>query len=201
MKCQSLAHLAGGEDPADTRWRPLIESGCRTGLELARAWSILQGEARECCHYFGQELSGQLSRAQEGIGDGAEDGSTRTKVTKEREEMRAAVLNRGLEDYRDPGARPVMSRKQRDKLCSAFLLNVPGAHTSISAPVFKEAVAALICVPSLVCRDRVGKRVGRSRVYLYGDKIVGQNLTGGGWTRRHDSVKSELNSCCVWAGL
>ena len=34
----------------------------------------------------------------EGIGDGAEDGSTRTRVTKEREEMRAAVLNRGLED-------------------------------------------------------------------------------------------------------
>ena len=115
--------------------------------------------------------------------------------------MRAAVLNRWLEDCRDPGARPVMRWKQRDKLCSAFLLNVPGAHTSLSSPVFKEAVAALLCVPSLVCRDRVGKRVGRSRVDLYGDKIVGQNLTGGGWTRRHDSVKSELNSCCVWDGL
>ena len=50
-------------------------------------------------------------------------------------------------------------------------------------------------------RDRVGEVVGRSRVEPYGDKIVSQNLTGGGWTRRHDAVKSELNSCCVWAGL
>ena len=46
-----------------------------------------------------------------------------------------------------------------------------------------------------------GEVVGTSRVDPYGDKIVSQNLTGGGWTRTHDAVKSELNSCCVWAGL
>ena len=52
-----------------------------------------------------------------------------------------------------------------------------------------------------MCRDRVGEVIGNKRVDLYGDKVVTQNLTGGGWTRRHDAVKSELNSCSVWAGV
>ena len=107
------------------------------------------------------------------------------------------MLKQALADYEDPSARPVWSWKQRDKLSPAFLINIPGAHTSLSSPIFSEAMAVLLCVPSLVCRDRVGEVVGDSRV----DKVVGQNLTGGGWTRRHDAVKSELNSCCVWAGL
>ena len=200
--CQPLAHMVGGEeDGMENRWRPLILSGCRTGLELARAWDSLQLEARESCQYLGREVPEQLSCSKEGIGDGAMDGSTRAKVVKEREELRAAVLKQALSDYEDPSARPVWSWKQRDKLSSAFLLNIPGAHTSLSSPIFSEAMAALLCVPSLVCRDRVGEVVGDSRVDMFGDKVVGQNLTGGGWTRRHDSVKSELNSCCVWAGL
>ena len=40
--CQPLAHLGGvDEDGVDTRWRPLINSGCRTGIEMARAWEQL----------------------------------------------------------------------------------------------------------------------------------------------------------------
>ena len=45
-----------------------------------------------------------------------------------------------------------------------------------------------------MCRDRVGEVVGNSRVDEFGDKIVSQNLTGGGWLSRHDTIKSELNS-------
>ena len=200
--CQPLAHLSGSdEEGSESRWRPLVNSGCRTGVEMARAWEYLQQEARECCQYTGQELSGHLSVEVEGIGEGTTDGSTRKKVTEERETMRAAVLKKALADYEDPSARPVMSWKQRDKLSSAFLLNIPGPHRSISSPIFSEAVAAMLCAPSPVCRDRVGEVIGRSRVDPYGDKIVSQNLTGGGWTRRHDAVKSEINSSCVWAGL
>ena len=146
-------------------------------------------------------MTGQLSVPPEGVGEGRTDGSTRAEVTKEREKLRVDVLEKALENYEDPNARTVMSWKQRDKLSSAFLLDIPGPHSSLSSPIFCEAVAAMLCVPSLVCRDRVGEVVGRSRVDPYGDKIVSQNLTGGGWTRRHDAVKSELNSCCVWAGL
>ena len=68
-------------------------------------------------------------------------------------------------------------------MSSAFLLDRPGAHSSLSTPVFQEAVAALLCAPSPVCRDRVGEMIGRKRVDLFGDHMVGQNLTGGGWTR------------------
>ena len=29
------------------RWQPLIDSGCRTGTELVRAWQVLQTEVLE----------------------------------------------------------------------------------------------------------------------------------------------------------
>jgi hypothetical protein len=121
-----------------------------TGNELARAWDNLQAEARRSCQYLGQELTGSLSYPAEGIGEGAEDGSTRAKITKEREELRAAVLKKALTEL-DPTARPVWSWKQRDKLSSAFLLNTPGAHSSLSTPIFREAVAALLCALSGFC--------------------------------------------------
>ena len=74
----------------------------------------------------------------------------RAKITKEREELRAAVLKKALTEL-DPTARPVWSWKQRDKLSSAFLLNTPGAHSSLSTPIFREAVAALLCALSGFC--------------------------------------------------
>ena len=182
-------------------WRKWSEHTYQGRRKVARAWNCLQQENIECSQYLRQEASGQLTIPVEGIGEGSVDGSTRAKVVKEREELRAKVLKQALADYPDITARPVWSWKQRDKLCTAFLLNIPGAHTSLSSPIFSEAVAALLCVPSLVCRDRVGEVIGDTRVDLYGDRVVGQNLPGGGWTRRHDSIKLELNGCCVYAGL
>ena len=82
--CQPLAHLVDRDGDVSTRWRPLLESGCRTGNELARAWGHLQTEARECCQYLGEELTGSMSHPAEGIGKGVEDGSTRALMTKER---------------------------------------------------------------------------------------------------------------------
>ena len=116
-----MSHLVGRDgEEANTRWRLLLESGCRTGLEFAKA--------RECCQYLRQELTGSLSISDEGIGEGAADGSTRATISKEREEPRAAVLKKALADNADPTARPVWSWKLRDKLSSAFLLNTPGAY-------------------------------------------------------------------------
>jgi hypothetical protein len=60
-----------------------VNSGCRTGVEFARSWEQLQLEARECCHYTGEELSGHLNVPVEGVGDCTTDGSTRAKVTEE----------------------------------------------------------------------------------------------------------------------
>ena len=43
--CQPLAHLVERNGDVNMRWRPLLESGCRTGIELARAWEVVQAEA------------------------------------------------------------------------------------------------------------------------------------------------------------
>ena len=59
--CQPLALLVDRNGDVSTRWRPLLKSGSRTGNELARAWEYLQAEARACCQYLGQELTGSLS--------------------------------------------------------------------------------------------------------------------------------------------
>ena len=123
---------------------------------MARSWEHLQLEARECCQYLDEEVNGHLSVPPEGLGEGATDGSTRAEVTEQREKLRVSVLEKALAEYEDQTARPVMSWKQRDKLSSAFLLDIPGPHSSLSSPIFCEAVAAMLCVPSLVCRDRVG---------------------------------------------
>ena len=70
-----------------------MNSGCRTGVEFVRSWEHLQEEARECSNYTGEELSGHLSAPVEGVGEGSTDGSTRRKVTEEREKMKKAVLH------------------------------------------------------------------------------------------------------------
>merc|ERR1712074_112083 len=64
--CPPLQHLgAGGQQ--EEMWSPLLQSGCRTGRELARAWEIIQGEATEVCGYLGKELEGPLSVGVEGL--------------------------------------------------------------------------------------------------------------------------------------
>ena len=66
---------------------------------MLRLREYLQVEARKCCQYLGQELTCSLSISVEGIGEGAEDGSTRATLTKERQEHRAAVLKKILADH------------------------------------------------------------------------------------------------------
>ena len=70
------------------------------------------------------------------------------------------------------------------------VLNTPGAHSSLSTPVFREAVAALLFAPSPVCRDKVGEMIGRKRVDLFGDHIFGQNLTSDVKTRWRPFLES-----------
>ena len=103
------------------------------------------------------------------------DGSTRSKVSVEMEKRRAAILKKAITNHKDQTARPVWSWKQRDKLSTAFPLKIPGAHSSLSSPIFTEALAVLLCIPSLSCRGRVGEVIGNSRVDLDGDKETGHS--------------------------
>ena len=77
------------------------------------------------------------------------------------------------------------SWKEKDKLSSAFLLSIPGPSSSLSSPIFAEAVATLLGLPSRICTDRPGKKVGGSRVIL-------ENLPGSHWTDRHNCMEQEV---------
>ena len=173
--CLPLQHLgAGGQQ--EQRWSPLLQSGCRTGRELARAWEAIQGEATEACEYLGKELEGRLAERLEGLGAGSTKGATMKELSREREELRKEVFDRALTLHTDQRARGVSSWKERDKLTTAFLLSTPGPHTALLSPVFAEAVATLLSMPSRVCADRLGEKVGNSRVDMYGEAIIAANL-------------------------
>lgn len=67
--------------------------------------------------------------------------------------------------------------------------------------MFAEAIAAHLCVPSPVCRDRVGEKVGRTTVDQFGDRVMSVPLPGDSWRHRHDAVKQEIVRLAHWAGV
>ena len=77
---------------------------------------------------------------------------------------------------------------------------MPGPD-GLNNAAFSEALALLLCTPSPACMDRVGARVGRKTVDIYGDSIVSEVLPGDHWRVRHDNVKMAIHSLCVWARL
>ena len=107
--CQLLLPTVGDIREAEvaSRWQTLLDSGSRTGRELAECWDTLRGEAQECCDYLGEELEGPLASPVEGMGEGRLDCSTRYQVTQQREGLRAKVLSRALSEHHDQTARPV----------------------------------------------------------------------------------------------
>ena len=124
--CPQLSHLVGDMSDVNRRWGPLLDSGCRTGVELARAWEIIQTEARGLVDFLGEELEGTLAVEVTGVGQGSVNGRTRKKVVEEREKLRGAVLVKALENYPDRQARPVIVWPQMKKLSGAWLLAIPG---------------------------------------------------------------------------
>ena len=200
--CPQLGHMVGREEDGELqRWAPLLATNCRTARELRRAHQLLRGEAEECCALLGRDLPTNLAVEVEGVGLGSEDGSTRGKLTEEREVLRAAAYRQAIYGYRDQSAMAVMAWKNRDKLSTAWLMALPGPDSSLTSPQFGEAMCLLLALPSLCCRDRVGEKVGRRRVDLFGVAVLNENLEGGGFTRRHDTVKLELNSMAAYCGV
>ena len=142
------------------------------------------------CDFAGIDLEAPLSVSSEGIGEGSTNGNTRKNIVDQRERLRGLVLNKALEIHENQAARPVWVWPQRDKLSSAWLLSLPGPHNGLSAEIFSEAVCASLCLPSPVCRDRVGERLGRFTVDAFGDKVMAAQLPGDTWRIRHDTVKN-----------
>ena len=113
--CPTLAHLVGGTP--ETRYTPLVESGCRTGRELLSLWQELQEEFREACHFLGKELEGPAAVGVGGIGEGSTTGATRKLLARAREEWRFDTFERSLalQGREAVKGRAISSWKERDK--------------------------------------------------------------------------------------
>ena len=112
------------------------------------------------------------------------------------------LLFRALDSFPDQSGRPVWSVVQRDKLSLAWTFCLPRPDTTMAPSEFAEAMAAFLCLPSLICEGRIGETLpGQKRVDKYGDEVVSANLPGGRHKTRHDEIKNRLLQLMKWAGM
>ena len=116
-----------GSMAGSRRWAEMLEAGSCTSTEFRAGWDQLAGEARSIFTYLGEEPSGYLADAIEGVGGNSTDGSTRTKVVQEREGLRHKLLVRALAAHPHQDARPVTvyQNVSDDKCAGSWLLAIP----------------------------------------------------------------------------
>ena len=198
--CPPLAHLVG--EGGEARYQFLVDSNTRTGRELNSCWVGMVREVEESLTYLGREMEeGPFSVPVAGVGEGSTTGATRKVLTRAREEIRLEVFGMAISLHPNQQGRGVSSWKERDKLTTAFLLANPGPSSSLSSSIFAEALATLLCLPSRVCVDRLGEKVGGSRVDPHGERIILENLPGGHWIDRHNLMEQEVAALCSYAGV
>ena len=124
-------------------------------------------------------------------------------MVENREQLLAATMAKGLSLYVDQGAMAVKAWKNRDKISTAFLLELPGPHNAWSSAEWAEALCLLLSLPSNACKSsrNLGQPIGNRFVDIYGCEVLCATLPGGSWTRRHDRVKACLSSLAVYCGL
>ena len=94
--CQQLTGILGEMNDSGNRWRDMLTSGCKTGVEFETAWNTLRQEAMEASQYLDKGLEGPLEVAAESAGDGRLNGSTRRLVTTWLQNSRAAVQKKAI---------------------------------------------------------------------------------------------------------
>ena len=175
--CPQLEEGVGGElsfgelAKEEERWGVLLASGSRLGSEFRDAWEGVKAEVEQAAEWVGEELPAVFEPEAAGLGPGREaDQSFSQAVWLAREELRAKVLLQALAQHPDKQARAARTWPQRDKLSAQWLLALPAFHTYMESELFSEAVAAQLCLPSLVCKGRVGEVVQRKK----GGGVVGE---------------------------
>ena len=177
--CPQLAEVWGGpecwgdEEDEKRRWRRVLESGCREGVELRQEWGWLRLEAMQCSGYLREEVPEVFQVIDQGVGEGSVSGATRTRVVEAREDLRTKVLAKLLQEPQYRHTRAALSWPQRDKISSAWLLAIPAPDTALSNAEFGEAGAASLCLPSPGAAGMVGEPIrGRKVVDVYGDEPI-----------------------------
>ena len=199
--CPSLANLYNVEQGVDKRWESLVRSGSRAGVELQEAWIPVKERLTALCEYLEEEVPTVLAGDVVGLGEGRTDGSSRALMVKEYERLQAAALNKSLKEHRDQKLRMVVARRNTDKISTAFLLLRPGPHSSINNIYFSEHILTLLAVPSVICRGKVGERIGNMKVDKWGDSVLNATVQGNHFKATHDAVKNSINSLLKYAGI
>ena len=163
-------------------------------IEFDMAWSSLRQEAEQCCQFLGKKLGGELAVMTVAAGADRTDCSTRRLVVQGKEALRHEVLTLALERHADRRARPVTVYQNFDKLSGAWLLALNGSDTGLSSTVFREAMAAHLCLPSpaVVNGGWVVKNtvMGGAIIDGFGDAVMNcRYLPGNTWRQRHDTGK------------
>jgi hypothetical protein len=149
--CPQLDPVMGGTEcfgedaPKDSRWRVLLQGGCREGEELRGVWRALQEEEQESATWLGEEVQENLRQNVEGVGGCSGDGSTRGKVTQER------YLQRPSDQQ---GSRGSPTAGQGEQTClglapqrQALKCLASGPDSSLTNVEITEAAAAMLCLP------------------------------------------------------
>ena len=201
--CEQLLPVVGDmrEEEEGVRWRTFLAANTRTAREFTSCWVELQEEGREMARYLGEELEGHLAAPLEGVGEGRLDGSTRHLVTHQREGLRAKVLSKALTLHPDQTARPVWVHPQFDKMSCAWLMATPSPQTYIPDTLFREAMAAHLCLPSPCCQSHLGKPTGYkdsqgnpTYVDTFGDAVMSATLCHDTWRTRHSDIMRAISA-------
>ena len=205
--CPMLAPVVGGAESFgrdgvwEGRWQVLVEGGCTAGQEFNAAWQHLKAAAEAAAQWLGGEVTGPLKELAESAGEGRTNGETRSLIIENREKVMGQLLDKALQEFPDQSCRPVWAQPQKDKHSTPWLLCLPGHDNSLNSAEFTQCAAAQLCVPSPACLPKVGERVGRQTVDIFGDRVVAARMAGDGYRRRHDGMKNKIKNLHKWAGL
>ena len=188
----------GGEQADRNWWRQLLDEDSRTAREYTTCWEILQREGEQSSVYLQKEFSGALATGPAIVEQSRSGESCRQALTKQREELKEAVMREALERCADVTARPVRAYPQFDKLSTAWKLSLPGPTNGLTTRVFQEVMAMHLCLPSLACKPILGQPVGELGAVVgpFADELNCARLTGDSWRTRHDSLKVILVNMC-----
>ena len=205
--CPELEDVCGVVE-GEERWKDFLEGGSQTAREFSASWELLSTEAKNIWEALGKEPFGALSIEVDCAGGSSVDGSTRKLVQQQIEGLRFELLGWALKNHHDRNARPTRVFKDiaDDKVAGRWLLATPGSGLSMAGPVFQEALAAHLCLPSpaIMKGGWEGKHLGRNgaRIDKFGSAVMNNcEIPGDSWRRKHDNVKLHVMNEALLSGI
>ena len=78
---------------------------------------------------------------------GCHSGVSNNRIIEARESLLAEMVEKGLSQHPDQSSMAIKAWKNRDKLSTAFLLELPGPHNQWSSAEWGEALCLVLSLP------------------------------------------------------